>query len=195
MDLKANKTEVIANDKIMQTLDSTTNSADTVLSTSGLQVEMDKKANDDEVIKKTSLVTSINSTSTDDTVPTSKTVYEKTKNMCTTNVTDVPLTNIAPADTTTFVNFVGNASCNYCVKNGICYVTIWGVKITSTGTPHTGVYLPKSASGYASALMTSDGDATTHAFAFVYGAGELCFDVKDANIHLYGSFSYPVAES
>ena len=55
MDLKANKTEVIANDKINQTLDSTTNSADTVLSTSGLQAEMDKKANDDEVIKKTDL--------------------------------------------------------------------------------------------------------------------------------------------
>ena len=55
MDLKANKTEVVANDKIVQTLDSTTNSSDTVLSTSGLQVEMDKKANDDEVIKKTDL--------------------------------------------------------------------------------------------------------------------------------------------
>ena len=55
MDLKANKTEVVANDKIVQTLDSTTNSSDTVLSTSGLQTEMDKKANDDEVIKKTDL--------------------------------------------------------------------------------------------------------------------------------------------
>ena len=55
MDLKANKTEVVANDKIVQTLDSATNSSDTVLSTSGLQVEMDKKANDDEVIKKTDL--------------------------------------------------------------------------------------------------------------------------------------------
>ena len=55
MDLKANKTEVVTNDKIMQTLDSTTNSSDTVLSTSGLQAEMDKKANDDEVIKKTDL--------------------------------------------------------------------------------------------------------------------------------------------
>ena len=55
MDLKANKTEVVANDKIVQTLDSATNSSDTILSTSGLQVEMDKKANDDEVIKKTDL--------------------------------------------------------------------------------------------------------------------------------------------
>ena len=55
MDLKANKTEVVANDKIVQTLDSATNSSNTILSTSGLQVELDKKANDNEVIKKTDL--------------------------------------------------------------------------------------------------------------------------------------------
>lgn len=77
MDLKANKTEVVANDKIVQTLDSATNSSDTVLSTSGLQVEMDKKANEDDVIKKISLVTSIDSSSTEDTIPSSKTVYEE----------------------------------------------------------------------------------------------------------------------
>ena len=77
LDLKANKTEVVANDKIVQTLDSTTNSSDTVLSTSGLQTEMDKKANDDEVIKKTSLVTTIDSSSKEEEVPSAKTVYEE----------------------------------------------------------------------------------------------------------------------
>ena len=76
MDLKANKTEVVANDKIVQTLDSTTNSSDTVLSTSGLQVEMDKKANDDEVIKKTNITTTIDSSSKEDTVPSAKSVYD-----------------------------------------------------------------------------------------------------------------------
>ena len=82
MDLKANKTEVVANDKIVQTLDSTTNSSDTILSTSGLQVEMDKKANDDEVIKKTAITTTIDNSSTDSEVPSAlatfnllKTVY------------------------------------------------------------------------------------------------------------------------
>ena len=50
LDLKANKTEVIANDKINQTLDSTTNSSDTVLSTSGLQVEMDKKFEKSDIL-------------------------------------------------------------------------------------------------------------------------------------------------
>ena len=44
-------------------------------------------------------------------------------------------------------------------------------------------------------LMTGSGDATCHAFAFILDNGELCFDVKDANIELYGSFSYPVSES
>ena len=51
MDLKANKTEVISNDKIVQTLDSTTNSSDTILSTSGLQSELDKKINKNTFIK------------------------------------------------------------------------------------------------------------------------------------------------
>ena len=50
MDLKANKTEVVANDKIVQTLDSATNSSDTILSTSGLQVEMDKKFEKSDIL-------------------------------------------------------------------------------------------------------------------------------------------------
>lgn len=76
MDLKANKTEVVANDKIVQTLDSATNSSDTVLSTSGLQVEMDKKANEDDVIKKTDIITTIDSTSTDSEIATAKAVND-----------------------------------------------------------------------------------------------------------------------
>ena len=116
--------------------------------------------------------------------------------VCTTGVADVDLTNIAPSDTTTFINFKGNSNCNYCVKNGICYVSLWGVKIASTGgTIKPGVILPKSANNRAGALMTGTGDATEHAFAFIIDTGELCFDVKDANIPLYCSFSYPVSES
>ena len=74
MDLKANKTEVVANDKIVQTLGSTTNSSDTVLSTNGLQVEMDKKANDDEVVKKTDITTTIDSTVTDEQIASARAV-------------------------------------------------------------------------------------------------------------------------
>ena len=108
----------------------------------------------------------------------------------------VPVTNIAPADETTFVNFAGNSSCNYCVKNGICFVTLWGVQVSTTGrTIRTGVYLPKSSICRGGVIMTGSGDATCHAYAFVLDNGELCFDVKDTNTLLYGSFSYPVAES
>ncbi len=113
--------------------------------------------------------------------------------VCTTSVEDVPVTNIAPADTTTFVNFDGNAYCNYCVRNGICYVTLWGVEVTYTGKMiKTGVYLPESLYCRAGAFMTGDGDVTCHAFAFITYSGELCIDVKDANVGLYCSFSYPV---
>ena len=116
--------------------------------------------------------------------------------ICTTSVADVPKTNIVPSDTTTFINFKGNSNCNYCVKNGICYVSLWGVKIASTGgTIKPGVILPKCANNRAGVLMTGTGDATEHAFAFIIDTGELCFDVKDANTVLYGSFSYPVSES
>ena len=80
MDLKANADEVISNDKIVQTLDSTTNSSDTILSTSGLQTEMDKKANEDDVIKKTDITTTIDSSSTDTELPTAKSVYDNMKN-------------------------------------------------------------------------------------------------------------------
>ena len=118
------------------------------------------------------------------------------RKVCTTSVDDVPKkTDIVPADTAKFLNFAGN--CNYCVKNGICYVSIWGVKIASTGnTIQTNVFLPKAANVRAGTLMAGSGDATCHALAYVLGeTGELCFDVKDANVQLYGSFSYPVSES
>ena len=81
MDLKANKTEVVANDKIVQTLDSTTNSSDTVLSTSGLQTEMDKKANDDEVIKKTDIKTTLDQNSTYTDVCSGKTIFDTINEM------------------------------------------------------------------------------------------------------------------
>ena len=44
-----------------------------------LKSEVDLKANDDEVVKKTDISTTIDSTSTDDTVPTSKAVWDKLK--------------------------------------------------------------------------------------------------------------------
>ena len=71
---KADDNTVVHQDDVVS--DMTTTSGTTVLSTSGLKTELDKKANDDEVIKKADMSTTIDSTSTDDTVPTNKAVYD-----------------------------------------------------------------------------------------------------------------------
>ena len=48
----------------------------------------------------------------------------------------------------------------------------------------------------AGTFLTGNGDVTAHAYVHVIpDTGELAFDVKDANVNLFGSFSYPVAES
>ena len=157
---------------------------------------MDKKANDDEVIKKTDLVTSIDSSSTEDTVPSTKTIYEKTKNMCTTTVTDVPATDIVFTDSN--VSIVNSYEiCKYCVKNGVCYVTLNGLTFNSNyvkGT--TFANLPKPVFRQDFALTNSFGDISL---------GKLFLE-PNGTIHLYTrvtpvpdtgfiSFSYPVAES
>ena len=115
------------------------------------------------------------------------------RRICTTSVADVDVKNIAPSDTTTFINFKGNSSCNYYVKNGVCYVSLWGVKIASTGSVGTDLLLPRCENGYAGGMMTGDGDGTCHAFAYVSSSGELIFNVKDANVYSFCTFSYPVA--
>ena len=126
-----------------------------------------------------------------------KGVWGTWRKISTTGVKDIPKTNIAPADTTKFVGFKGNSMCNYCVQNGICYVSLWGVQVTVTGRVNTGVILPLPKSGFfGGGYLTGGGDAITHAYAHtIPETGELKFNVKDANTALYGAFSYPVAES
>lgn len=126
-----------------------------------------------------------------------KGVWGTWRKISTTGVEDIPKTNIAPADTTKFVGFKGNSLCNYCVQNGICYVSLWGVQVTVTGRVNTGVILPLPKSGFfGGGHLTGGGDAETHAYAHtIPETGELKFNVKDANTALYGAFSYPVAES
>ncbi len=116
--------------------------------------------------------------------------------ICTTSFMDVPLTNIAPNNESLFANFKGNSKCNYCVKNGICYITLWGVIITSTGLADTDVVLPTPLSGASGTLMVSNGDATPRAYAYILEdtRSTLRFVSREANMNLYGSFSYPVAE-
>ena len=73
---KANADEVLKPDVIVADL--TTTSGSTTLSTAGLQTELDKKANHDVVVKTADIATTIDSTSTDDTVPSTKAVYNTT---------------------------------------------------------------------------------------------------------------------
>ena len=124
-------------------------------------------------------------------------VWHNWRKVCTTSVADVPKTNIAPVDEEKFIDFKGNSLTNYCVNNGICYVSIWGVKVSVTGRTVTGVILPKPKTGFfGGACLIGGGDADTHAYAHIIPeTGELKINVKDANTALYGSFSYPVAES
>ena len=79
---KANKSEVLAVDKVQTTTGSETN--DNVYSAKLTKTKLDLKANDDEVVKKTDIITTIDSISTNDTIPTSKAVYDtcvKNKNL------------------------------------------------------------------------------------------------------------------
>ena len=115
-------TVVLQNDVVG---DLTTLSSNQVLSTQGVSDELDKK------VDKTSIVTTIDSNSTDDTIPSSKTIYEKTKNMCTTSVKDIPKTVITFTDTTYFEQFDTAVENGYQVKNGICYVNL-NIKCNST---------------------------------------------------------------
>ena len=110
-------TVVLQNDVVG---DLTTLSSNQVLSTQGVSDELDKK------VDKSSIVTSIDSSSTDSELPTAKSVYEKTKNMCTTTVKDIPKTVITFTDETYFKNADSNNDySSYYVQNGICYMSVY----------------------------------------------------------------------
>ena len=75
---KANKTEVLLQDKIQTTSGNETH--DNVYSAQLTKTELDKKANDSEVVKKTDIATSISSTSTNDKVAGAKAVHDSLAN-------------------------------------------------------------------------------------------------------------------
>ena len=110
-------TVVLQNDVVG---DLTTLSSNQVLSTQGVSDELDKK------VDKTDITTTIDSSSTDSELPTAKSVYEKTKNMCTTGVKDIPKTVITFTDETYFKNTDSNNDySSYYVQNGVCYMSVY----------------------------------------------------------------------
>ena len=99
---KADDNTVVHADDVVQDL--TTASGTTVLSSAGLQTELDKKANDDEVVKTTDIATTIDSTSTDSKVPSAKATWDSLYKICDHQVlTDAnsPTSKICMADLTT----------------------------------------------------------------------------------------------
>ena len=99
---KADDNTVVHQDDVVT--DMTTISGTTVLSTSGLKTELDKKANDDEVVKTADIATSIDSTSTDTQVPSAKATWDSLYKICDTQVlvdANNPTSKICMADLTT----------------------------------------------------------------------------------------------
>lgn len=118
------------------------------------------------------------------------------KKVCTTSVDDVAKTNITFTDSN--VSISGEYEiCQYCILNGICYVTLNGLTFNSSYTSDTTfANLPKPMFRQDFALSNSYGDVPL---------GKLFLEVN-GGIHLYTrvtpvpdtgfiSFSYPVAES
>ena len=116
------------------------------------------------------------------------------KRLCTTSVADVPRTVITSENTSITLN----QNCVYEVINGICYVSLWGFQSNITGQYVICNSMPKtkftmqgvccygsSGDTGASIFITNDGINDTRLFTEIH-----VIDQK-----LYGSFSYPVAES
>ena len=116
--------------------------------------------------------------------------------LCTTSVADVPKTIIPCKDVTNFPG-IDSGECTYYVRNGICYVSLWGISTTTVENDKAipGAVLPKTANGSIGTFLTAENSVTPTIFAYVQPTGQLTLNVGEANIRCYGSFSYPVAES
>lgn len=114
--------------------------------------------------------------------------------VCTTKVADVPSTVV----TTTNANVnTGSGYIKYRVKNGICFVYLHNVVSIAKGKQFISDSLPtpEDVFLYGSSL-TGGGDGKNNGYMYVdRGKGKLYIDVNTANVNLYGTFSYPVAES
>ena len=177
--------------------------------------EVDNKANDDEVVKKTDISTTIDSASTDDTVPSTKAVWDKildsekliTKDndewvisgsfekICTTSVTDVPQTDITITGSNVSIKDKYNIH-KYCVKNGICYVSLNSLEFNSNFSSSTPITtLPKPVFRQAFLLTNVNGSVILGRLN-LQDNGKLFLLPNVTPVSDIGhiSFSYPVAE-
>ncbi len=222
MSLKANLSEVVNNDKIVQSLDSTTNSANTILSTNGLEIELNKK------IDKTNIVTEISTTNPNDEKVTSESsivkcmkgvskektiswaeyqaLSEEEKNNGTTYyipdmpqngvIPDVPLTDVTFTDTTHFTNDLDSSRFGYRIINEICFVTLL-IRCVTPVDSCTVVKLPKPIKQELNSFVCWNPTNSELSMIRVYvltNGNVVLGGGKEQEVYI-ANFSYPVVES
>ena len=134
----------------------------------------------------------INSSSTDSEVPSAKSVYEKTKNMCTTKVADVGKTDIKFNINNNYE--VVNNNCRYFIKNGICTMFLYVKCRTPYNVWKTVSKVPKaSILNMCSIISSLNGDGFLR--CSVNTTGDLSFVNGTAGTSYLGTITYTVAES
>ena len=118
------------------------------------------------------------------------------RRVCSTKVDDVALTNIKNNLLSSKVSLTNSDSyAIYTVKNGICYISIWSLKISEScnvETLFTG--LPKPLISQSSSL---DASGTSFGLVFIKNDGSIDLNADSTCVGKTGycTFSYPVAES
>lgn len=116
------------------------------------------------------------------------------RRVCTTSVADVPKTVITSENT----NITLNESCVYEVIDGICYVSLWGFQSTVTGQHIICTSMPKTkmnSQGICTYGNSGVGGGCAFTYCDIKRNGKLYVEINVTDQPLYGSFSYPVAES
>ena len=103
------------------------------------------------------------------------------------NSGDTPLTTITSEEATI------SGSMSYIVRNGVCYVTIWGAIGTAVGLDNIVCStMPTCAISTGTNLVEATNSGATSGFAQVTN-NILKISVFKADVNLHGSFSYPIA--
>lgn len=134
----------------------------------------------------------INNNSTDKQIVSAKAVYDKTKNMCTTIVTDVIKTDIKFSYNNNYE--VVNNNCRYFIKNGICTMILYIKCKTPANTWKMVSKVPKaSILNMCSTISSLNGDGFLR--CSVNTTGDLSFVNGTAGTNYLGTIVYQVAES
>ena len=188
IDEYAKKNTVVLQNDIVGDL--TTLSSNQVLSTQGVSDELDKK------VDKTSIVTSIDSTSTDSELPTAKSIWEKTKNMCTTSVADKSFASLTSLSSNYTLKRVSGV-----VKNGFCMCTL-GIIVVNPASSFEKVAsdMPKPQVDYYVPPVLNWGDVseldtTSPLHVSFFTDGVLRCEGGVAGKEYYTTVTYPIAES